>query len=159
MRHQAPELLRLLRYGIVGLATNASMYAGYLVLSSLGIGPKTAFALLYVPGVLLAFFGNRGFTFRHRGAIRLSMVRYSATYAFGFVFCFAAMVLLVDWIGLPPDPVVIALILITAAMLYWLQRVWVFNAPAHAERSFLEQGRARQSRREPEDAPGQSVKI
>lgn len=130
MQHLEPELRRIIRYGIVGLTTNACMYSIYLGLAALGVGPKTAMSLLYAPAVLLAFVGNRGFTFRHRGAVTLSLARYLASYALGFVFCFAALLLLVDWLGLAPNPVVLGLIPITAVMLYWLQRVWVFPSGA-----------------------------
>jgi putative flippase GtrA len=128
-------LSQLARYGIVGIATNSAMFMSYLALSWFGVGPKLAMSVLYAPGVLLSFLGNRRFTFHHGGAIRGAMARYLATYAFGYVFCFAALAVLVDVLALPPNPVVLALIFITAGMLYLLQRVWVFPPVSNATRS------------------------
>jgi hypothetical protein len=64
--------------------TNALLFSGYLLLRDFGVGAKTAMSLLYVPGVIVGFLGNRNFTFRHEGRIPASMVRYFAPYAFGY---------------------------------------------------------------------------
>lgn len=134
-------LLQLLRYGIIGVTTNALLYGGYLVLSSLGIGAKMALSLLYVPGVLVGFAGNRKFTFQHRGRIPASMARYLATYAFGYVFNFAGIVIFVDVLGLPTNWVVFALIFVTAGLLFTLQRWWVFPTQQFAAIANNERGR------------------
>ena len=120
------ELLQFLRYVVVGVATNALLYSGYLLLSAVGVGAKTAMSLVYVPGVMVGFLGNRNFTFRHEGRVPASMLRYFATYAFGYVFSFASLVVFVDVLRLPADYVVLALIVVTAVILFALQRWWVF---------------------------------
>ena len=120
------ELLQFLRYVVVGVLTNALLYSSYLLLSVFGVGAKTAMSLLYVPGVMVGFLGNRNFTFRHEGRIPASMLRYFATYAFGYVFNFASLVVFVDILGLPADYVVLGLIVVTAVLLFALQRWWVF---------------------------------
>lgn len=122
-----PELLQFLRYVVVGVLTNALLYSSYLLLSAFGIGAKTAMSLLYIPGVMVGFLGNRNFTFRHEGRIPSSMLRYFATYAFGYVFNFASLAVFVDVLHLPADYVVLALIVVTAVMLFALQRWWVFS--------------------------------
>jgi putative flippase GtrA len=119
-------LLQLVRYGLVGVVTNVLLFAGYLLLSTFGVGAKTAMSLLYVPGVLVGFLGNRTFTFGHEGRIPSSLVRYFATYAFGYAFSFASLVVFVDILHWPTDFVVLALIFVTAGMLFLLQRWWVF---------------------------------
>ena len=121
-------LLQFVRYATVGLLTNGLLFLSYLALTSFDIGPKTAMSTLYVPGVLLAFAANRYWTFRHQGAIPASMARYLATYALGYVLNFAALVVLVDRLGLPDDVVVLGLIVATACLLFVLQRSWVFTA-------------------------------
>jgi putative flippase GtrA len=119
-------LLQLVRYGLVGVITNALLFGGYLSLSVVGVGAKTAMSLLYVPGVLLGFLGNRSFTFRHEGRNPASLVRYFATYALGYAFNFATLVIFVDVLHWHSDFVVLALIFVTAGMLFVLQRLWVF---------------------------------
>lgn len=120
------ELLQVLRYAVVGASTNALLFSSYLLLSAFGVGPKTAMSLLYVPGVMAGFLGNRNFTFRHEGRVPASMLRYFATYAFGYVFNFACLVVFLDILRLPADYVVLALIVVTAVILFALQRSWVF---------------------------------
>jgi putative flippase GtrA len=123
---RAEELVQVLRYLAVGVLTNALLFSGYLLMSTFGIGAKTAMSVLYVPGVMLGFFGHRNFAFRHEGRIPVSMVRYFATYAFGYVLNFASLVVFVDMLLLPADYVVLVLIVVTAGILYTLQRFWVF---------------------------------
>ncbi len=121
-----PEIRRLARYGIVGVASNGVLYLIYLLLTANGVGPKTAMTLLYVVGILQSFFFNRAWTFGHRGNVPASLVKYASCYAFGYVFNWFMLFLLVDRIGWPHRPVQAVLILVTAMMLYLLQRQWVF---------------------------------
>jgi putative flippase GtrA len=102
------------------------LYSGYLLLSAFGIGAKTAMSLLYVPGLMVGFLGNRNFAFRHAGRIAASMFRCFATYAFGYVFNFVCLAVFVDVLGLPADYVVLALIVVAAVILFALPRWWVF---------------------------------
>ena len=60
-----PVVRQLWRYGLVGLSQNAIGYGLYLLVTWLGLPPKTAVSILYVVGVLISFFGNRRFTFAH----------------------------------------------------------------------------------------------
>lgn len=126
---------QLVRYGVVGVGTNALLFAGYLALSHGGMGTKAALSLLYVPGVLLGFIGNRNFTFRHNGTISLAMTRYLATCAIAYVLNFACVVVLVDTVGVPAEWVVLGLMVGTAAALFLLQRHWIFahEAPRDPE--------------------------
>ena len=126
MNERAEELLQVVRYIAVGLVTNALLFSSYLLLSAFGIGAKTALSLLYVPGVIVGFLGNRNFTFRHEGRIPASMIRYIATYAFGYLFAFASLAVFVDVLLLPADSVALAVIVVTAGILFALQRWWVF---------------------------------
>ena len=117
---------QLLRYAVIGLASNALGYVGYLLLSSFGMGHKTALTALYGVGVLQTFVFNRRWTFRYAGAIPGSIARYIAIYAFGYVFAMVAMYLLVDLFGLPHKAVVLALIFVVACGIFLLQKFWAF---------------------------------
>lgn len=64
-------LSQLVRYGVIGLASNAIGYVLYLLLTSLGMEPKMAMSLLYGIGVLQTFLFNKRWTFGHQGAHRL----------------------------------------------------------------------------------------
>jgi len=115
------------RYAFVGLASNALLYALYLLLTFLGIGPKTAMTLLYLIGVLQTFHFNRGWSFRHEGRRSPALVRYVAAYLLGYALNLAMLLLLVDHLGWPHQWVQGAMIVSLAVLLFLLQRYWVFR--------------------------------
>ncbi len=119
---------QFVRYAVIGLTSNAVLYVCYLLLTWAGMGHKTAMTVLYALGILQTYVFNRRWTFRHRGAVPGSMARYVATYAFGYVFNLGVMVLLVDMAGLPHQAVVLALVFVTACLIFLLQKFWVFPA-------------------------------
>ena len=114
------------RYAIVGLSSNAILYLVYLALTVGGIGHKSAMTLLYIVGVLQTFLFNKRWTFSHDGAHRGPFIRYILSYALGYLFNLAALLILVDWVRWPHQIVQGAMIFILAAMLFLLQKYWVF---------------------------------
>ena len=107
-------LKQLVRYGIVGLASNAFGYFLYLGLTYLGLGPKLAMSLLYGVGVLQTFVFNRKWSFRFSGAATPALLRYATVYAAGYGINFLALMLLVDQMGLPHQWVMGVLVLFMA---------------------------------------------
>lgn len=118
------------RYALVGLASNVVLYVGYLVVTSAGIGHKTAMTLLYIVGLLQTYIFNRRWTFLYRGEISGSMLRYAASYAFGYLFNLAALFALVDMLGLPHRVMQGVLIMLVATLIFLLQKYWVFRKRA-----------------------------
>lgn len=119
--------IQLSRYAIVGLASNAVGYVLYLVLTALGMEHKTAMTLLFVVGVLQTFIFNKRWSFDHQGAAGGALLRYFVAYAFAYVLNLAALVALVDGRGLPHQLVQGVMVLLLAAMLFLLQKYWVFR--------------------------------
>lgn len=120
-------LTQLVRYGIVGLASNALGYLLYLVLTYLGIGPKLAMSLLYGLGVLQTFIFNKKWSFRFEGATSPAILRYAIAYAAGYAIQLFALMLLVDKMGLSHQWVMGGLILVVAVFLFLAQKFWVFR--------------------------------
>ena len=120
-------LTELVRYGIVGLASNGFGYLLYLGLTYVGAGPKFAMSLLYGVGVLQTFLFNRKWSFSFDGAATPSFVRYATVYAIGYVIQYAAMLLLVDKLGWPHQWVMGALVLFMAMFFFVAQKFWVFR--------------------------------
>jgi len=118
--------VQLTRYAVVGLASNAAGYLLYLLITSLGMGHKTAMTLLYVSGVLLTFIFNKSWSFNHDGAMHGALVRYIAAYAFGYVLNLAGLMLMADHWGLPHQWVQGGMIFVVAGTLFLLHRYWVF---------------------------------
>jgi len=120
-------LTQLMRYGIVGLASNALGYLLYLGLTYLGMGPKLAMSLLYCVGVLQTFVFNKKWSFRFDGAATPALVRYATVYAMGYVINIFSLMLLVDQMGLPHQWVMGVLVLFMAVFFFVAQKFWVFH--------------------------------
>jgi len=118
---------QFLRYAVVGLASNLVLYFAYLGLTALGMGSKTAMSVLYVLGVAQTFLFNRKWSFGHDGALHGAFARYVAIYGFGYLFNLVVLWVAVDHMGLPHQVVQGVMILVLAAMLFLLQKFWVFR--------------------------------
>ena len=99
-------------------------------MTEFGIGHKLAATLAYLIGVLQTFIFNRSWSFRDEGALGPAFVRYAAIYAFGYVLNMAVLFLLVDRAGFRHQWVQGSAILVFAALLFLLQRFWVFREKA-----------------------------
>ena len=124
-----------LRFAIVGLASNAVLFALYVVLTSAGMPHVPAMTLVYVLGVLQTFAANRHWTFGHTGAVGAPLLRYALAYVLGYLLNLTLMLMLVDAMHLPHAWVQGALILVVAVFLFLLQKHWVFRpSPSAAAR-------------------------
>lgn len=121
------------RYAVVGLGSNALLFCLYVVLTSAGLAPIPAMSLMYALGVLQTFVFNRRWSFASRAAAPRAFASYVAAYAFGYAFNLAMLGLLHHYAGWPHQWVQGIAILLTAILLFLLQRHWVFRAePASA---------------------------
>lgn len=124
----APSALgQVVRYAVVGLASNALLYLAYLALTSAGVEPKLAMSLLYALGVIQTFYFNKTWSFRHGGTHGPAFIRYCISYGLGYLFNLVALYVLVDRLGHPHQIVQGALIICTAVLLFLLQKLWVFR--------------------------------
>ncbi len=115
------------RYGLVGLLSNGILYFAYLILTHFGMGPKTAMTLLFVIGVTQTFFMNNRWTFGHRGNKRIAYARYSVAYGFGYILNLTSLAFFVDVLGYKHQIVQGMLVIGIAALLFLLQKFWVFR--------------------------------
>jgi len=118
---------QLVRYGIVGLATNAVGYLVYLMLTFSGLTPKLTMTTLYCLGATLGFFGNRRFTFRDRGNLTATGKRYLVAHVSGYFLNLILLMLFVDWLGLNHKVVQGAAILVVALFLFVVFKYFVFK--------------------------------
>ena len=122
-------MTQFVRYAIVGLASNLIGYLLYIVLTSVGIGPKLAMSVLYAVGVLQTFVFNKNWSFGFNGAATPALVRYAAIYALGYVINFVILLWLVDKSGLPHQWVMAGLVVFMAVFFFAGQKFWVFRQP------------------------------
>jgi putative flippase GtrA len=121
------EIRELLRYAIVGLSSNALLFALYLLLTRAMVGHKLAATIVYVIGTGQAFVMNKTWTFEHRGDVGVSLMRFLLVYGLGYLINIAGLVLFVDWSGYSGEYVQGILIFVIAAFIFMLQKWWVFH--------------------------------
>lgn len=120
------SLPQLMRYGIVGFATNAAGYLLYLLVTWLGMGPKTTMTLLYVAGMLMGYYGNSRYAFSYDGNPYSGFVRYGLVHLCGYALNFSLLHVFVDRMGYPHQIVQAVAILVVAAFLFVGFRFFVF---------------------------------
>lgn len=118
---------QLIRYGIVGLTSNLIGYFLYLALTRLGVGPKTAMSILYGIGVAQTFLFNKKWTFKNKENHGPTLLRYCISYGLGYFINIFALLLCVDYLGLPHQWVQGAMIILLAVFLFTAQKLWVFR--------------------------------
>ncbi|MFZ1538487.1 MAG: GtrA family protein [Chromatiaceae bacterium] len=116
-----------LRFLLVGLASNLVLYLLYLLLTRVGLGPKTAMTWLFALGTLQTFLLNQRWTFHHRGLVPTTFIKYLVSYGCGYLMNLLALLLFVDVMGLPHQLVQGALIFGVAVLLFLAQKLWVFR--------------------------------
>lgn len=124
-----------IRYGIVGLLSNAVGYCLYLLLTNAGMGHKLAMTLLYVTGTLQTFVFNKNWSFKYKQKDHTALLRYMTTYALGYVVNLIALIILVDVVHWPHTIVQAAMIFVIALLVFTLQKFWVFPAQANPSTS------------------------
>jgi len=128
-------MLQLIRYGLVGVVSNVVIYFVYLLLTYLGVEPKTAMTLVFIIGASIGFIGNRKWTFAHQGDSSSAALRFLAAYAMAYMLNFFCMWVAVDRMGIPHYLVQAVNIMVIAALLFLAQKYWIFAViPADASR-------------------------
>jgi len=121
------SMRQLMRYALVGVASNAAIYVVYLIITCLGVEHKTAMTLVYVIGGFIGFVGNRKWTFAHRGSASGAVFRYVLAHLFGYSLNFLILFTFVDRLGYAHQWVQAAAILIVAGFLFIIFKFFVFR--------------------------------
>jgi putative flippase GtrA len=120
------SMQQLIRYGLVGAASNASLYFVYLLITYFGVEPKKVMTVLYIVGAFLGFIGHRKWTFTHKGALLGSGARYFIAHLFGYLINFLILLTFVDRLGYSHQWVQAAAIIVVAGFLFVTFRYFVF---------------------------------
>ena len=118
---------QLIRYGIVGIASNLLLYTIYLLLTAVGVSAIVAMTSLYLFGVLQTFVFNRNWTFRASGAVSSALMRYILVYALGYAVNYFLLSILVDQFEIPHQFVMAGLFVMMAVYFFVAQKFWVFR--------------------------------
>ena len=120
---------QFIRFAVVGMLSNAVLFVLYLVLTRAGLTPAVSMSLAYAAGVLQTFAWNRRWTFSYAGGSAVPFARYMAAYGIGYLVNLLLLRVFVDQLGLAHQAVQGAAILLVAALVFVLQKHWVFPAP------------------------------
>lgn len=114
------------RYVLFGLASNSTIYIIYLSITSLGMDHKLAMTMLYLVGTIISYLGNKTWTFRHRGKISSSFIKFLLTYLFGYFLNLLLLFYFVDILKYPHQIVQICSVILIAVLLFLLSKFLVF---------------------------------
>ncbi|MDX8386202.1 MAG: GtrA family protein [Gallionella sp.] len=118
---------QLIRYGLVGIASNVFIYLGYLLITYLGVEAKLAMTLLYLIGVLIGFIGNRKWTFSYSGNSFSAAKRYALAHLLGYTVNLLILYIFVDHYGFAHQWVQAVAIFIVAGLLFLIFKFFVFS--------------------------------
>ncbi|WP_340122055.1 GtrA family protein [Methylobacter svalbardensis] len=120
-------MLQLIRYGLIGVASNTAIYFVYFLLTYLGVEPKSAMTLVYIIGASIGFVGNQKWTFAHRGDSSSAALRYVLAHLFGYLLNFLILFTFVDRLGYAHQWVQAVAIIIVAGFLFIVFKYFVFR--------------------------------
>jgi putative flippase GtrA len=75
---------QLVRYGIVGLASNGLAYGIYLLITWLGVAPEATAAGLYLVGASSSYLGNYKWTFSSKSSHASTLPKFALAHILGF---------------------------------------------------------------------------
>ena len=114
-----------LRYGIVGLGTNGTLYLLFVALIWVGLAPALTAGLTYVLGVTLSYVLNRYWSFESTASHGRDLPRFLVSYGIGFVATMGFIVVLTRW--LRPEIAQVLNIGLTALVIYTSLRLTGFG--------------------------------
>lgn len=125
---------QLIRYGIVGTASNFTGYLIYLFITWFGVDPKITVTILYPLGIVIAYFGHSKYSFAFRGRPLLGGLRYVIAQFGGYLLNVLVLFLFVDKLLFPHQIVQLAAIFLVAGFLFLMFKFFVFPNTAITEK-------------------------
>lgn len=121
----------LIRYGIVGAATNGFGYLIFIFFTIvLGVSPVLTITIFYPFFLFLGFYLNKKWSFSHKGHISKSVIRYLIAYLSCYVLNVAALKFFNEHLGYSHLIVQAMAVIVSALSLFTAQKYWVFRGQA-----------------------------
>jgi putative flippase GtrA len=118
--------IQVLRFAVVGLASNLSLFMLYLLIVSVGLNPKASVTLVYILSILITFVFNKRWSFSHRGDVSRTILRYVSVYAALYVINVLVLLLFVDLLDISHAFVQAGVVMVFIPVVFLMQRYWVF---------------------------------
>ena len=122
-----PEIEKIIRFAMVGIASNAIGYGFYLLFTWLGVPYLIATTVLYIIGTIMGYFGNKKFTFGDTQKIHKTIFGYVLAYLGGYIILYVMLYLFVERMHVFHAYVQLAAICIVAVYLFFVMRFVVFR--------------------------------
>lgn len=122
---QTAGIIRLTRYGIVGLVTNAVVYGVFVIMIWLDMHPLWASGLCYAIGLTLSYLVNRRWAFESTSNHLSDLPRFLAAYGLGLGVTLLSMTFLLGF--LIPQLAQLVTIGITAVAIYIFLHLFKFG--------------------------------
>lgn len=129
------NILRLMRFGFTGLATNVLGYLLYLFVTLAGVPPKIAMTVLYVVGVLISFSANRRWVFARDTGREGAAVKFGIAYGIGYVLNYSILYMFVDVLHYPHVYAQAVGIVAVAAFIYVASSIYIFPSAGKGKRN------------------------
>ena len=117
---------QVIRYGIVGIATNALGYSIYLIITYLGMPPKVTVSILYPVSIAIAYISHGKWTFRTGEATFRSFWRFVLAYLLGYLTNILLLYYCVDIMGYPHQWAQLGAMFVVALQLFLTLKYFVF---------------------------------
>lgn len=124
---------RLLRFGLVGIASNAVLLAIFIMLGAMAVPAAAAAMIVYVIGVVGTYVLNRNWAFGSRLAHPVLFPRYVGTHAAGAAMQASLQIVFHHWLRFPAIAVqAIGMVVVAALVFFLLHRVVFPIQPSRA---------------------------
>ncbi len=90
---------------------------------------------LYFTGMILTFYFNRSWTFKHKTKDAPALIRFVKLYSIGYFINLILLLVLVDRFGWSHQRAQGIAVFVIAIFLFFGQKIWVFKLPASRRRS------------------------
>jgi putative flippase GtrA len=124
------EIIRLARFGLVGLSASATHYLSVIALvETSAIDPLIANIGGFIAAFWVSYFGHRFWTFGDRNSISSgAFLRFFATALFGFGLNEILFYLMLAYTAIPYTVALAIAVVIVAISTYFLSRAWAFRS-------------------------------
>lgn len=120
-------MTQFLRFAVVGIASNAFLYALYLWLTSFLMTPIIAMTTLYALGLVQTYVFNRRWSFSYKLESKVVFIRYCSVYIGGYIATLATFHVFVDVLKFNHQWIQGVMIIVVAILTFVLHKFWVFK--------------------------------
>jgi putative flippase GtrA len=113
------------RFALIGLGVNGTVYLLFIGLIVLGISPVVSTAICYVFGLILGYWLNRRWSFISTASHRSDMIRFLTAHGIGVTFATLSMWGLLAYLS--PEIAQVVVIIATAFIVYGSLRLLKFG--------------------------------